>query len=75
MYYHGFTFAPSGTAIYSISKMKFNRKSISIASWNVNGLSGKINDDHFCSYIEDYDCVILNETWLDKESNGLSCWV
>ena len=40
---------------------------ISIAAWNINGLSNKLDDEYFCKYVCKYDCIILTETWLGKE--------
>ena len=40
---------------------------ISVAAWNINGLSDKPDDDYFREYISQYDCIILTETWLNKD--------
>ena len=40
---------------------------ISIGSWNIQGLGGKIEDDNFISSLK-YDINILQETWKGADS-------
>lgn len=40
-------------------------------SWNVNGLSRKINDPDFLHVLNKYDIIFLQETWL-SEANCLN---
>jgi len=41
---------------------------VKILTWNVNGLSHKIQDQDFIHEINDYDIIILKETWLSKNT-------
>ena len=38
-------------------------------SWNVQGLSSKLNDADFLDFISNYDILIFTETWLAKSTN------
>ena len=37
--------------------------------WNIQGLVTKLNDDDFISLINNYDLILLTETWTSKISN------
>ena len=39
-----------------------------ILTWNMNGLSRKIQDQDFIHEINNYDIIILTETWLSKNT-------
>ena len=33
-------------------------------SWNINGLYSKLTDGDFLTYVNDYDILLLQETWI-----------
>jgi len=47
------------------SKKSEDKQKVKIISWNVAGLGNKKED--FWKYVEGFDIVVLQETWLDQE--------
>ena len=43
-----------------------NHLKLSFLHWNVNGLSSKLHDNDFVSYVSSFDFVCLVETFMDK---------
>lgn len=39
---------------------------MNILSWNINGLKRKLCEQDFLDYLNEYDIVFFNETWLSK---------
>ena len=38
-------------------------------TWNINGLCRKLTDCDFLSYVNDYDILLLQETWINSKIN------
>lgn len=38
-------------------------KNLSVASWNINGISDKLKDTDFVNTVKKFDICILLETW------------
>ena len=47
----------------------FQEESVSVLSWNVWGLKRKLCDVEFLDYVNQYDILLLGETWLNEKSN------
>ena len=41
------------------------------ASWNTEGLSGKLDDSEFVSNLNKFDIISLVETWLPHTSSNI----
>ena len=41
------------------------------ASWNIEGLSGKLDDSEFVSNLNKFDILSLIETWLPHASSNI----
>ena len=53
--------------------IEFQRNILNIAAWNINGLVNKISDRYFVNTVNDFDCIVLCETWLSQalDSNSI----
>ena len=49
--------------IYFTSPYIYVRQVCKFASWNIEGLSGKLDDSEFVSNLNKFDIVSLVETW------------
>ena len=53
--------------MYYLLEMCSSISNISIAAWNISGLSNKINDDDFINNLVCHDIIVLSETFLDND--------
>ena len=44
------------------------KKRLKFCSWNIEGLSGKLEDEDFLSTINSFDCITLVENWLNNNT-------
>jgi hypothetical protein len=44
------------------------KKLLKFCSWNIEGRSGKLDDEDFLSTINSFDCITLVETWLNNST-------
>ena len=42
----------------------------SLISWNIAGLAGKLNDQHWLKIIDDFTIICLQETWLTRTDSA-----
>lgn len=44
-------------------------ENVRLCVWNIEGLKNKLNDSDFLNYIQNFEIVILVETWLSDNDN------
>ena len=42
------------------------KKTLTFATWNIQGLNSKLDEEDFKQEISKFDCIVLTETWLTE---------
>lgn len=69
LFVNGVEHVPGPAAEHQRQKQDCQQEHINIISWNVNGLLRKLTDLEFINYVQNYDILLLSETWLTKKDH------